>query len=212
MQDKLQTKIAPTKDSVIFKFSVPEDYLKNDTLRTTWKDITGNVEDSSVLKGYLDSNIKNTKDELNSTIGGLTNKVNDSIKDMQDKTQQLQDQIDNKLSNIDQFIKEYLQNELPNMDLSGLDFKQYLKVTDASIIYATKEELQQLAQKIGNDILQSQNNIKEWTNSQGFLTQHQDLTPYATKDYVHVAINDIDLSLYAKKTDIPTKVSQLSNT
>ena len=85
MQDKLQTKIAPTKDSVIFKFSVPEDYLKNDTLRTTWKDITGNVEDSSVLKGYLDSNIKNTKDELNSTIGGLTNKVNDSIKDILDR-------------------------------------------------------------------------------------------------------------------------------
>lgn len=38
-----------------------------------------------------------------------------------------------------------------------------------------------------------------------------DLTDYATKEYVTTSINDIDLSSYAKTSDIPTKTSQLNN-
>ena len=44
-----------------------------------------------------------------------------------------------------------------------------------------------------------------WVNEQGFLTQHQDLSNYATKDEIP------NLDGYAKTSEIPTKVSELEN-
>ena len=44
-----------------------------------------------------------------------------------------------------------------------------------------------------------------WVNEQGFLTQHQDLSNYVTKDEIP------NLDGYAKTSEIPTKVSQLEN-
>jgi hypothetical protein len=60
-------------------------------------------------------------------------------------------------------------------------------------------------------------NITTHTHSQ-YLTEHQSLENYATKNYVTDAINnaslggsDVNLDGYAKLTDIPTKTSQLEN-
>ena len=54
--------------------------------------------------------------------------------------------------------------------------------------------------------------VSQLTNDKGYLTEHQSLEGYATEDYVDSKIeeaqlnsgNDIDLSEYAKKTDIPS--------
>lgn len=43
-------------------------------------------------------------------------------------------------------------------------------------------------------------------NDSGYLTEHQSLEEYYTKTQTDTKLND-----YAKKTDIPTKVSQLEN-
>lgn len=58
----------------------------------------------------------------------------------------------------------------------------------------------------------------ELENDSGFLTDHQSLEGYATETYVKDKIaeaqiggGDIDLSDYAKKTELPTKTSQLTN-
>ena len=60
-------------------------------------------------------------------------------------------------------------------------------------------------------------NITTHTHSQ-YLTEHQSLENYATKNYVTDAINnaslggsDVNLDGYAKLTDIPTKTSELEN-
>lgn len=47
--------------------------------------------------------------------------------------------------------------------------------------------------------------------AKGYLTEHQSLKGYATEKYVNDSINNMNLSAYAKKTDIPTKVSELEN-
>lgn len=44
-----------------------------------------------------------------------------------------------------------------------------------------------------------------WVNEQGFLTEHQDLSNYATKDEIP------SLDDYAKSSELPTKVSDLAN-
>lgn len=61
-------------------------------------------------------------------------------------------------------------------------------------------------------------NVSQLKNDSGFLTQHQSLENYATKAYVDTKIADaqlsggnVDLSGYAKTTDIPTNISQLRN-
>lgn len=54
-------------------------------------------------------------------------------------------------------------------------------------------------------------------NEKGYLTEHQDLSEYAKKEYVDEKIANIDigggvdLSEYAKKEELPTKTSQLEN-
>ena len=53
-------------------------------------------------------------------------------------------------------------------------------------------------------------------DSKGYLTEHQDLSSYATKVYVNDAINNastgnVDLTDYAKKSEIPSKTSELIN-
>lgn len=68
----------------------------------------------------------------------------------------------------------------------------------------------------------AQINISVFTNDEGYLTQHQSLADYAKKSDLPTKTSDLtndsgfitshqDLSAYAKKTDIPTKVSAFEN-
>ena len=61
-------------------------------------------------------------------------------------------------------------------------------------------------------------NVSQLHNDSGYLTEHQDISHLASKDYVDDAIESINvgdmsgiLDQYAKTEDIPTKVSQLEN-
>lgn len=73
--------------------------------------------------------------------------------------------------------------------------------------YAKKSEIPTVPQK-----------VSAFQNDAGYLTEHQSLDGYATEDYVTEKINEaalgggeVDLTGYAKTSDIPTKVSQLQN-
>lgn len=64
--------------------------------------------------------------------------------------------------------------------------------------YYTKSEVDELQQgdaatyATSAEIVAGDNAVKGWVVSQGFLTEHQDLTNYATKDYVAAAVEDIE--------------------
>lgn len=64
--------------------------------------------------------------------------------------------------------------------------------------YYTKSEVDELQQgdaatyATSAEIVAGDNAVKGWVASQGYLTEHQDLTNYATKDYVAAAVEDIE--------------------
>ena len=66
--------------------------------------------------------------------------------------------------------------------------------------YYTKTEVDELQQGDENrfatqaQITAGDNEVKGWVASQGYLTQHQSLANYATKEYVDEAIEDIEVS------------------
>ena len=111
-------------------------------------------------------------------------------------------------------------NKLNNM-ITGIDEALY-DIKNIQNNYVTESELSNKADK--NEI---PTKISQLLNDKGYLTEHQDLSNYATKSYVDSEIanaqlegGEVDLSNYATKdelngkadiNDIPTKVSQLEN-
>ena len=59
---------------------------------------------------------------------------------------------------------------------------------------------------VGNITIPVVTKTSDLVNDSGYLTEHQSLEEYYTKTQTDTKLND-----YAKKTDIPTKVSQLEN-
>lgn len=59
---------------------------------------------------------------------------------------------------------------------------------------------------VGNISIPVVTKTSDLINDSGYLTEHQSLEEYYTKTQTDTKLND-----YAKKTDIPTKVSQLEN-
>lgn len=112
-------------------------------------------------------------------------------------------------------------NKLNNM-ITGIDEALY-DIKNIQNNYVTKSELNNKANK--NEI---PTKMSQLLNDKGYLTEHQDLSNYATKSYVDSEIvnaqlggdANINLSEYAtkdelnekaNKNDVPTKVSQLTN-
>ena len=89
--------------------------------------------------------------------------------------------------------------------------------------YATKAEIPTNISQLTNDSgyltsIPSEYVTDTELNDKGYLTEHQSLTDYATKTYVGEEIakaqlegEDVDLSSYATKAEIPTNISQLTN-
>ena len=111
-------------------------------------------------------------------------------------------------------------NKLNNM-ITGIDEALY-DIRNIQNNYVTKRELSNKADK--NEI---PTKISQLSNDKGYLTEHQDLSDYATKSYVDSEIaniqlggGEVDLKGYATKDelnakanveDIPTKTSELQN-
>ena len=112
-------------------------------------------------------------------------------------------------------------NKLNNM-ITGIDEALY-DIKNIQNNYVTKNELSNKANK--NEI---PTKISQLLNDKGYLTEHQDLSNYATKSYVdseianaqlggdtNIDLNELatkdELNEKANKNDVPTKVSQLTN-
>ena len=112
-------------------------------------------------------------------------------------------------------------NKLNNM-ITGIDEALY-DIKNIQNNYVTESELSNKANK--NEI---PTKISQLLNDKGYLTEHQDLSNYATKSYVDSEIanaqlsggENVDLSNYATKdelnekaniNDVPTKLSDLQN-
>ena len=135
----------------------------------------------------------------------------------------------------DYATKAYVSSAMPN--LSGYATETYVntKIAEAALSgevdltgYATEEyvdkaiaaipevDLKDYAKK--SEIPTVPTKVSAFQNDAGYLTEHQSLAGLATETYVTEKIaeaqlggEEVDLSGYAKTTDIPTKVSQLDN-
>ena len=114
---------------------------------------------------------------------GRMNKIEGAIYEINDKIENVE--IPTKVSDLEN-DKGYLTEHQPLTD------------------YATKAEIP--------------TKVSDLENDKGYLTEHQPLTDYATKSYVGEEIakaqlegEDVDLSSYATKAEIPTNISQLTN-
>ena len=113
--------------------------------------------------------------------------------------------------------------KIPEVDLSGYYTKNetYSRVqVDANITSAIaaiefpKTDLSEYAKKSELPIVP--NVLSAFDNDVGYLTEHQSLAGYATEQFVHdqiekIDISHIDMTDYAKISDIPTTTSQLVN-
>lgn len=195
---------------LLFKFYIPGDSAGSDSLMTHWKDIQGEVSESEQLMDFLNQNIYETVEAVQNSINGLSDKidnrlsqiqgeiqntenqltdiVNRNVNSMNERVDALTNKVDTTITGLEDYIKEYLQEELPNMDLSGLDFSNYLKVDDASRIYMSKDDADKLKQDIlqivTDDIDYNEQVIKEWVLNKHYLTEHQSLENYYDKDHI----------------------------
>lgn len=77
---------------------------------------------------------------------------------------------------------------------------------------ATKDEIPDVSKFI--TVIPEEYVTETELSAKGYITEHQSLDNYATKSFVEVEISKIpepDLTPYAKISDIPTRISQLTN-
>lgn len=100
---------------------------------------------------------------------------------------------------------EDVRNEIPTVPTQISEF-----TNDAG--YATTQYVDDAVADVGANI---PTKLSQLTNDSGYLTEHQSLEDYATKEYVRDEIEKVDvteqLTDYALKSDIPTKVSAFEN-
>ena len=130
---------------------------------------------------WIDNNAKGNVESVN----GKTGQVTLTAEDVGATTEQWVNQQNYLKSIPSEYITE-----------TELNAKGYLTEHQDISNLATKGEVSEVENKIPTKVSQLQ-------NDKGYLTEHQDLTGYATETYVDNKVSGIDLSGYAKKTDIP---------
>ena len=105
-------------------------------------------------------------------------------------------------SDLEDYVKvEELENYIPKSELENLasksDLEGYVRTEDA-LEYLTASDLDGFA--LRSELPVVPENVSAFTNDAGYLTEHQDLTDYATKDYVNIAIASAD---YLTENDLP---------
>lgn len=144
----------------------------------------------------------------------------DNIPEVDLSKHALKSELPTKVSQLQNDSKFITREEVPETDLSAYAKKSEIPdvsdfITSIPSEYITESELNAKGYLTQHQDISGKAD-KNHTHPE-YLTEHQSLANYATKKYVDDAIADIeipedaDLSGYAKKTDIPTKVSQLTN-
>lgn len=198
-------KIDPVSDTYL---SVSENGLKlsgiNSELNKINSDLSGVNSDIS----DINSNI--------STIDSELNKINSDVSNINLNISNINSELNNKINSSDVYTKleidsknfatetyvnnlitdtkEYTDQQIANAITSGtIDLSDYLTINNANLTYATKQELNSSNDRIST---------LEAIDHNQFLTEHQSLENYYTKEQTDSLVNSVE---------IPTKTSQLTN-
>lgn len=157
--------------------------------------------------------------------------IGDEVKNAMGDNYYTKDQVDDKLKNVSVDLtgyatEKYVDEKIASVDVSKQleDYakKEYVDEKVASVDvsnqlteYAKKDEL---FSKDYNDLINKPTiptKVSEFENDAGYLTEHQNLDAYATRDYVQEEISKVDVSEqlkdYAKQSDV-TNLSSKVNT
>ena len=207
-------------DTIYFKFhNVPDWNVIRNMIDVSWGTIVGNLEDQKDLKDYINNAVTGDIDlsdyvtkELLESKHYLTE--HQSLADYATKLY-----VDDKVKSI----------KIPDVNLSNYYTKlevdkkiEGLSTPDIDLsAYAKKVELPTKLSELTNDsgfittytetdpVWNSQKvnyYTKDEINGKNYLTQHQSLADYVKTEALTTA-----LTTYAKKTELPTKLSELTN-
>nr|DAT63961.1 MAG TPA: hypothetical protein [Caudoviricetes sp.] len=156
--------------------------------------------------------------------------IGDEVKNAMGDNYYTKDQVDDKLKNVSVDLtgyatETYVDEKIKSVDVSN-QLKDYAKkeyvdekvasvdVSDQLTEYAKKDEL---FSKDYNDLINKPTiptKVSEFENDAGYLTEHQNLDAYATKDYVQEEISKVDVSEqlkdYAKQSDVTNLSSKVN--
>ena len=215
---------------------IPTDYVSNSSISTNYymkKDVY-NKEETDGLIGGLRTEISNTyeqKGHYDSAISTLNSSVNTLETEIQKKQDTLVSGTNIKTINNESILGE------GNIEIQGGGTSEHQNITqaeydaltpeqkqadivyfitDADVVYATKEQVQEVGNSVNTlsgrvETTETEiNNIKNagyatqtWVSSQGYLTEHQSLAGYATENYVNNKISELNIDDYLKIADLP---------
>lgn len=166
---------------------------KGDSYVITEKDYEEIAElvPNSLPKGGTTNQILQKKSDTDYDAEWVDNQADGKVKSVNGQTGEVNLTADDVGATTEQWVKAqgYLTQ---HQDLSG---------------YVTETELENKGYLVSDDI----SNLASKTELQAVENKIPSLNGYATEQYVNDKVDSIDLSPYAKKTEIPTKTSQLEN-
>ena len=221
-----------TLDQTKFQNYVSETYSTKAQLSELDKKVTDNKLSTNLQIDSLKSEIKDSFDVTNKNLATVEQRVSDV-----ESTYATKDYVYNEVHSAITLSKQLVEDvDLVNntvtiqnnvvTPVAGVLYM--LKDFDANVsdIYKEYTVVEGQLTLIGDTSISLDGYATEqWVKDQKYLTSHQDLSEYAKTKYVEEQINhvvtyveesidaipEVDLTPYAKSTDIPTKVSQLEN-
>lgn len=156
--------------------------------------------------------------------------IGDEVKNAMGDNYYTKDQVDDKLKNVSVDLTGYATETYVDEKIASVDVSKQLEdyakkeyvdekvasvdVSDQLTEYAKKDEL---FSKDYNDLINKPiipTKVSEFENDAGYLTEHQNLDAYATKDYVQEEISKVDVSEqlkdYAKQSDVTNLSSKVN--
>ena len=156
--------------------------------------------------------------------------IGDEVKNAMGDNYYTKDQVDDKLKNVSVDLTGYATEKYVDEKIASVDVSKQLEdyakkeyvdekvasvdVSDQLTEYAKKDEL---FSKDYNDLINKPTiptKVSEFENDAGYLTEHQNLDAYATKDYVQEEISKVDVSEqlkdYAKQSDVTNLSSKVN--
>ena len=164
-----------------------------DTLGEIANVLNGNGDAIEAINGVLSGKVNTdevyTKNEVDTTVNGINNTIS-TIQSEMAVVNGDKDTIGSIAHSLDD-AKHYTDDRI-----AELKAEENVKLAN----FATKNEVAAISDTVNTHITEAD---EKYQPKGDYLTEHQSLEGYATEDYVNEKIDEIDLSDYALKTDIP---------
>lgn len=215
-------KIDPVSDTYL---SVSENGLKLSGINSELNKINSGLSDVNSDISDINSNISTIDSELNKINSDLLEinsdiseinsdvsniksdilEINSDVSNINSNISNINSELNNKINRSDVYTKleidsknfateTYVNNQIADAITSGtIDLSDYLTINNANLTYATKQELNSSNDRIST---------LEAIDHDQFLTEHQSLENYYTKEQTDLLVNSVE---------IPTRTSQLTN-